>query len=143
MAEPTEPSGSVVAVLADDLIWASRLVAAVERTGARAARLTTAEQLQAVLAAESESEPAGGRPRLVGVIVDLGGRRYEGSAAVAHAVAARQPVIAVAQHDDGPTRRRALEAGAQRVFSYAKLFTDGQGVIERWLAAERPLESRA
>jgi hypothetical protein len=49
----------------------------------------------------------------------------------------------VAQHDDQPTRKRALEAGALRVFSYAKLFTDGPQVIERWLAAEGPPKRRA
>lgn len=154
MAEGTiglPPSGTI-AVLADDLIWASRLVAAVERVGARAARLATQEQLETVLAADAEAEPvprgsrgsqAGGPPRLLGVIVDLGGRRYDGTAAVARVSAARLKVIAVAQHDDQLVRKRALEAGAQRVFSYAKLFTDGPRVIERWLAAERPVRSRA
>ncbi len=138
-----------MAVLADDLIWASRLVAAVERAGAEAVRLSTQDQLETVLTAHAEAEPMphdvhamatpGWPPRLLGVIVDLGGRRYDGTAAVAQATAARLRVIAVAQHDDHSTRKRALDAGAQRVFSYAKLFTDGPGVIERWLAAEQPL----
>jgi DNA-binding NarL/FixJ family response regulator len=152
LAKATSTAGGTIAVLADDLMWASRLVAAVERTGAQAARLSTQEQLETVLlaASEAEAEPGrettaagGGQPRLLGVVVDLGGRRYDGTAAVARAVAARQRVIAVAQHDDQPTRKRALEAGALRVFSYAKLFTDGPQVIERWLAAEGPLERRA
>jgi len=145
-------AAGTIAVLADDLIWASRLVAAVERVGAQAARLSTQEQLETVLAAHAEAEPVpgesagsaeGGPPRLLGVIVDLGGRRYDGTAAVARVSAARLKVIAVAQHDDQLVRKRALEAGAQRVFSYAKLFTDGPALIERWLAAELPAGSRA
>jgi hypothetical protein len=52
--------------------------------------------------------------------------------------AARLPVIAVAQHDDQVTRKRALDAGASRVFSYQKFFTDGSRLVEGWLeAAER------
>ncbi|MDQ3448017.1 MAG: hypothetical protein M3432_02415 [Chloroflexota bacterium] len=132
-----------VAVLADDLIWATRLVAAVERSGAGAARLSTMEQLATVLAADAEAESVDASTRLLGVIVDLGGRRYDGTAAVARVAEARLPVIAVAQHEDQPVRKAALAAGAQRVFSYAKLFTDGPGVIERWLAAERSVGSGA
>ncbi len=52
--------------------------------------------------------------------------------------AARLPVIAVAQHDDQLTRKRALGAGASRVFSYRKFFEDGTRLVEGWLAAERP-----
>ncbi|MBA3307987.1 MAG: hypothetical protein H0T04_04790 [Chloroflexi bacterium] len=148
MAEEALAPGGTVAVLADDLIWASRLVAAVERAGAQGARLSTEVQLETVLMAHAEAEPVPGEaalaqgdrpPRLLGVIVDLGGRSYDGTAAVARASAARLRVIAVAQHDDQSTRKRALDAGAQRVFSYAKLFTDGPQVIERWLEAERPV----
>lgn len=145
----TIAGGGIVAVLADDLIWASRLVAAVERTGAQAARLSTEDQLETVLLAAEEAEPvpddslAVRPPRLLGVIVDLGGRRYDGTAAVARAVAARQRVIAVAQHEDQATRKRALEAGALRVFSYNKLFTDGPQVIERWLSSEQPLATKS
>ncbi|CAN5761312.1 hypothetical protein BH24CHL8_BH24CHL8_09330 [soil metagenome] len=140
------PQRGTIAVLADDLIWASRLVAAVERAGAQAARLSTQQQLETVLAADAEAEPVAGTfagpavsgpSRLLGVIVDLGGRRYDGTAAVALVSAARLKVIAVAQHEDQLVRKRALGAGAQRVFSYAKLFTDGPALIERWLVAER------
>ncbi len=140
------PPRGTIAVLADDLIWASRLVAAVERAGAQAARLSTQDQLETVLAADADVEPMTNQsaghaesdpPRLLGVIVDLGGRRYDGTAAVALVSAARLKVIGVAQHEDHLVRKHALEAGAQRVFSYAKLFTDGPALIERWLVAER------
>ena len=95
-----------VRVVADDLIWASRLSAAVERAGATPVR-------------------EGG----AAVIVDLGGRAYDGIAAVAAAAGTGTTVIAVAQHDDRETRRRALTAGARRVFSYNKMFSDGPQIV--------------
>ena len=95
-----------VRVVADDLIWASRLMAAVERAGATPVR-------------------EGGEA----VIVDLNGRAYDGIAAVAAAAVGGRTVIAVAEHDDRDTRRRALAAGARRVFSYNKMFSDGPQVV--------------
>lgn len=95
-----------VRVVADDLIWASRLTAAVKRAGATPVR-------------------EGG----AAVIVDLGGRAYDGIATVAAAADGGQTVIAVAQHDDSETRRRALAAGARRVFSYNKMFSDGPRIV--------------
>lgn len=97
-----------VRVVADDLIWRSRLVAAVERAGALA------------VASGEAAEVA---------IVDLNGRAYDGIAAVEAAVAGGATVVAVAQHEDTETRRRALTAGARRVFSYQKMFNDGPQVV--------------
>lgn len=127
-------TGSVV-VLADDLIWASRLIEAVQRAGASPIRLSTQAELSTALQADSEAElsAADAGRALVGVIVDLFGRRFDGVAAVQCAVAAKKPVIAVAQHDDLVTRKRALAAGAWRVFSYAKFFSDGPRLVEGWL----------
>jgi DNA-binding NarL/FixJ family response regulator len=102
-----------VRVVADDLIWASRLVAAVERAGARPVR-------------------SGGQA----VIVDLGGRAYDGVDQVAQASAAGLPTIAVAQHEDSALRRRALTAGARRVFSYNKMFSDGPQVVADLVAGK-------
>jgi DNA-binding NarL/FixJ family response regulator len=95
-----------VRVVADDLIWASRLDAAVRRAGATPVR-------------------DGGEA----AIVDLNGRGYDGVAAVEAAAAGGGTVIAVAEHDDTETRRRALTAGARRVFSYNKMFSDGPQVV--------------
>ncbi len=67
--------------------------------------------------------------------MDLAGRRFDGVAAIARLYASRLPVMAVAQHDDQLTRRRALAAGASRVFSYQKFFSDGTRLVEGWLAA--------
>ncbi len=100
-----------VRVVADDLIWASRLDAAVKHAGAQPVR-------------------DGGEA----VIVDLNGRAYDGIAAVAAAAASGSTVIAVAQHDDGATRKRALTAGARRVFSYNKMFSDGPRIVADLLA---------
>jgi DNA-binding response OmpR family regulator len=107
-----------VAVLADDLIWASRLVAAIERAGATPLRATTAADLQRHLDGGVQA-----------AVIDLNGRRYDGVAAVELAAASGRPTIAVGQHEDLELRRRALDAGAQRVYSYNKLFRDGPAVI--------------
>lgn len=105
---PPVDSGAVktVRVVADDLIWASRLNAAVERAGATPVR-------------------QGGDA----VVVDLNGRTYDGVAAVAAAVADGAPTIAVGQHEDLELRKRALAAGALRVYSYNKMHTDGPRLV--------------
>ncbi len=113
-----------MAVLADDLIWASRLVAAVERSGAEPAPARTQAELEAILHAEEA---------IGAVVVDLNGRRYDGIAAVRGASQAGHTVIAVGQHEDLPLRRRALDAGARRVYSYNKLFRDGPAVVRALL----------
>lgn len=104
-------------------------------------RLSTARDLDVALAGVALDEPAPGwsadpvaPPRVVGAIVDLFARRYDGVAAVRAIAAARLPVLAVAEHDDAEVRRAALDAGALRVFSYNKLFTDGPRLIDVWLA---------
>ena len=99
-------------MIADDLIWESRLRAAVERAGATAVR-------------------DGGEA----VVVDLNGRAYDGVEAVARAAQSGRPTIAVGQHEDVALRKRALAAGARRVYSYNKMHTDGPDVIARLLEA--------
>jgi DNA-binding response OmpR family regulator len=130
-------SASTVAVVADDLIWASRLTDAGARAGARAIRLGSDQDLEIALQASDLAEP-GDEPSamLVGVIVDLFGHRYDGVRAVQRVAGAGLPVIAVAQHDDLETRQRALAAGAGRVFSYQKFFTDGPNLVTGWLTAD-------
>ena len=110
-----------VVVLAQDLIWAERLARAVEAAGAEAARVATLERLgTAVVGAD-------------GAIVDLTALAYDGVAAIATARAAGVPVLAVGQHDDHELRKRALAAGADRVYAYRKLFEDGPATIAAWL----------
>ena len=101
-----------VRVVADDLIWASRLTAAVRRAGA---------------VAVSDGGDA--------VVVDLNGRTYDGVQAVAAAAADGTPTIAVGQHEDVQLRKRALAAGARRVYSYNKMFSDGPSLLAALLEA--------
>lgn len=131
VGDPTQESASArgqssIAVLADDLIWASRLVDAVERAGARAVPVRSAAQLSALI------EGAGG-VAITGFLVDLGTRGYDGLDAIAAAARSGMPVIGVGQHEDLALRKRALAAGAVRVFSYNKMFSDGPAVVAAWL----------
>jgi DNA-binding NarL/FixJ family response regulator len=104
-------------------------VEAVSRAGGSAQTLSTESQLSVALLAEQEAE----QPLVGGAVVDLGSRRVDGIEAVRRVAAARLPVIAVARHDDQLTRRRALDAGAMRVFSYDKFFRDGPALVATWL----------
>jgi len=128
-----------IAVVADDLIWASRLVAAVHQAGATPVRLGTDQDVAMTVEAIGLEEPAAeepdSTPRIVGAIVDLFGHRYDGVEAVRQLRAAGLPVMAVSQHDDLDTRKLALDAGALRVFSYNKFFQDGPALVARWLVA--------
>ena len=54
--------GGLVAVVADDLIWASRLVAAVQRAGATAVRMGSDQDLAFALEAAMAEEPDPERP---------------------------------------------------------------------------------
>ena len=74
---------------------------------------------------------------LRGVLIDIGGRRYDPVAAISAARAAGRPVLAVGQHEDHALRKQALEAGASRVYSYGKFHTDGPAILEQWLGAQR------
>lgn len=129
-------SGPLVAVVADDLIWASRIVAAVQRAGLTPVRTGSDVDLAIALEATGLEEPDPSDPdprRIVAAIVDLFGHRYDGVEAVKAIRAAGLPVIAVAQHDDQETRSLALDAGALRVFSYNKFFEDGPALVRRFL----------
>ncbi len=119
--DPARPAR--ILVLADDLIWSTRLVAHVRAAGFEAAPARTADAFGAALAGAD------------GAIVDLTSRAYDGLATIAAARAAGVPVLAVGQHDDHVLRRDALAVGADRVLAYSKLFDDGPAAIARWMAA--------
>ena len=114
----------VVLVLADDLIWSTRLASQLRAAGAEPYSIRDAARIGGV--------PAGARR----AIVDLTARAYDGVAAVAAARAAGLRVLAVGQHDDLARRKAALAAGADRVFAYQKLFEDGPAMLARWLAGD-------
>jgi hypothetical protein len=115
-------AGARVVVLADDLIWSTRLLSVLSAIGAEPVAARTVPELDRVL-------PGADR-----VVVDLTATSYDPIASI-EAVAARGlPILAVGQHDDHEVRKRALEAGAQRVFAYRKLFEDGPATLGAWLA---------
>jgi DNA-binding response OmpR family regulator len=121
-------SAERVLVLADDLIWATRLVEGVRGAGGQPTAVRAADRFVAGLGDAD------------GAIVDLTSRAYDGLAAIAAARDAGVPVLAVGQHDDHVLRRDALAVGADRVLAYRKLFDDGPATIRRWLDARRPEE---
>lgn len=117
MADPATAAG-VVVVLADDLIWASRLADAVTAAGGVPRRVRRAEDLAGAALA----------------IIDLTARAYDGVAAIRSAHDGGARVVAVGQHDDAELRRAALDAGAERVFTYRALFEGGPKLLGAWLA---------
>ncbi len=116
----------VVAVLADDLIWATRLAAQLREAGAQPVTVRSAAGFGPALAAADRA------------IVDLTARAYDGIEQIAVAHAAGTRVLAVGQHDDIELRRRALAAGAERVHPYRRLFETGSSVLAAWLGEDRP-----
>ena len=118
-----------VVVLAQDLIWADRLARAVEAAGGEPLRAASLEQFETALAG---SEAA---------IVDLTALAYDGVTAIERARTAGVRVLAVGQHDDHELRKRALAAGADRVYAYRKLFEDGPATIAAWLARPAGIEA--
>jgi DNA-binding response OmpR family regulator len=123
-----------VVVLADDLMWSTRITEAVRRAGGRAVQLSSESELALALEAHELADVQS----ISGAIVDLAARRFDAVAAIARVHGARLPVIAVAEHDDQLTRKRALAAGASRVFAYRKFFEDGTRLVEGWLTANAP-----
>ena len=120
METVTRVQQPTVVILADDLIWSSRLVAAAKN----AEQVPVAARTPAELAQRLADAPAG-----TPVIVDLTGRGYDGVEEVRVATASGHRVLAVGQHEDLATRKNALAAGAGRVLSYNKLFSDGPTVV--------------
>jgi CheY-like chemotaxis protein len=110
-----------ILVLADDLIWSTRLVAQVQSAGADGVTVRSLAALDA------------GLPGADAIIVDLTARAYDGIEAIRRASAAGGRVLAVGQHDDAELRRRALAAGAERVHPYRKLFDRGPETLAAWL----------
>jgi DNA-binding response OmpR family regulator len=121
-------SGERVLVLADDLIWGTRLVGHVRSADADPIAARSVDAFTANLAGVDAA------------IVDLTSLAYDGLAMIAAARDAAVPVHAVGQHDDHVLRRNALAVGADRVLAYRKLFEDGPATVRRWLDATRPTQ---
>jgi hypothetical protein len=112
-----------IAILADDLIWATRLADGVRRAGGEPVPVRTAAGLDNVLGS------------VRGCVVDLTARAYDGLACLGLATANGVPVIAVGQHDDVGMRHAALVAGAARVYAYRALFEHGDRELGAWIGA--------
>jgi hypothetical protein len=122
------PAAEVVAVLADDLIWSTRLVGQLRTLGASSVRAGSADAFAAILADGVASR----------VVVDLTARAYDGVAMTRVATDAGLRVLCVGQHDDRDLRTAAIAAGAERVYSYRKLFEDGHAALAAWLGVPVP-----
>lgn len=118
-------TAGVVVVLADDLIWAARLEDVVSQAGGTPRRARRVADVEAILA---------GHDGAAFVVVDLTARAYDGLAAIRAAKAAGSRVVGVGQHDDIELRRAAIDAGAERVFTYRAVFEDGPRLLGKWLA---------
>ena len=126
-----------VIVLADDLIWATRLIGQLRTVGGSPIRVGSADAFAGALELPIADGDAGiGRP--AHAVVDLTARAYDGLAAVRLAVAAGVRVLCVGQHDDRDLRRAALAAGAERVVAYRRLFENGHAVLAAWLGVPAP-----
>jgi hypothetical protein len=119
-------SAPLVVILADDLIWSTRLADAVGAAGGRPAPVRRLADLETRLVAVAPSDAH--------VIVDLTARAYDGVEAVRVAASLGARVIAVGQHDDVPLRKAAIAAGAERVHTYRALFEAGPRTLGAWLA---------
>ena len=117
-----------VAVLADDLIWSTRLIGQLRTLGAVPVRAGSADAFAAILADGVASR----------AVVDLTARAYDGVAMTCAAKDAGLRVLCVGQHDDRDLRLAALAAGAERVHSYRKLFEDGHAALAAWLGVPVP-----
>ena len=142
MTDARQADRSVV-ILADDLIWATRLSDAITAAGARPRPVRRLADLERLLApsveraesADPGSGAGGGSVDAAGfAIVDLTARAYDGIEAIRVATGTGASVVAVGQHDDAALRRAAIAAGAERVFTYRALFEDGPRALAAWLA---------
>jgi hypothetical protein len=122
-----------VVVLADDLIWATRLDHLVGEAGGQTIRARDLPGLERAL-----------RDLPSAVVIDLTSRAYDGITAIRLSAQAGAAVAAACQHDDRELRARARAAGASLVQPYARLHADGCAIIERWLVGlERGPEGKA
>jgi hypothetical protein len=130
-ADPVRPAPRI-AILADDLIWATRLADGVRRAGGEPVPARTAAAFVEALAGGPGG--AAGPPGVAGAIVDLTARAYDGLAGLRAAAGAGVPSVAVGQHDDLELRRAARAAGATRVYAYRALFEHGDRELAAWIA---------
>jgi phage terminase large subunit-like protein len=109
-------------VLADDLIWSTRLEGQGRTLGATVQRFTTPAPLIAALAAH----PAAPTDL---VAIDATARAYDAETAVRAVAATGARVLALVQHDDPEGRASLIAAGAVRAMPYRALFERGHAIL--------------
>lgn len=117
----------VLVVLADDLIWATRLESIARAAGVEPVVVASEDRFAVALDGADAA------------LVDLSSRRSDPIVAIAAAKTAGRPVVAVGPHEDLAARKRALAAGAVRVYAYSKLFDDGPRTVAAWLGLPEPV----
>lgn len=114
---------AVIAVVADDLIWADRLRGLVAASGARVAMCRSLAELEAAL------------PGVDAVLVDLSSRSFDPHVSIHRAARASLRVLAIGPHDAHDVREQARASGAERVLAYRVVAESGREAIGRWLAS--------
>jgi hypothetical protein len=117
-------------ILADDLIWATRLAGQGRTLGARVVTLNGISDLEALVA----RGVLGGSDLIA---IDTTARGFDPAAAV-RAAASVGRTLALAQHDDPALRATLLEAGALRVMPYRALFERGHAILAELLGLPIP-----
>lgn len=117
-------------ILADDLIWATRLAGQGRTLGAAVVTLNGISDLEALVARGPLSEHDL-------IAIDTTARGFDPAAAV-RAAASVGRTLALAQHDDPALRATLLEAGALRVMPYRALFERGHAILAELLDLPLP-----
>jgi len=115
------PRSLRILILADDLIWSTRLAGFVRTAGAEPRLVSTLPTFDAALGEADR------------VIIDLTTRSYDALLAVEGAARSGREIVCVGQHDDRDLRQRARAAGASHVYTYRGLFEHGPATIAGWL----------
>ncbi|MGZ8502587.1 MAG: hypothetical protein ACXWW6_07020 [Candidatus Limnocylindrales bacterium] len=115
-----------VVIVADDLIWGTRLATIVRAAGAEPTLAGRPDRLESGIAGADAA------------LVDLATRTMDPFEAIAAARLAGLAVVAVGPHEDLAARKQALAGGADRVYAYRKLFDDGPRTIAVWLDLPAP-----
>ena len=124
------PSAPTLYILADDLIWATRLAGQGRTLGAHVSTLQGLAGLRSLVA----GGPIGASDLIA---IDTTTRGIEPIAAVREAAAVGR-VLALVQHDDPALRVAALEAGALRAAPYRALFERGHAILAELLGLPLP-----
>lgn len=117
-------------ILADDLIWATRLAGQGRTLGAQATTLKGVVELRDLIA-----HGAIGTRDLIAIDTTT---RAEDPIVLVREAAAAGRVLALVQHDDPALRAAALEAGALRAMPYPALFERGHAILAELLDLPLP-----